>query len=195
MVPPPLQLPNKLGPGTQEDIWCVPLSREGKLGSAPGQPKPYLQTAAREFNGRFAPEVDPGSGRRWIAYQSDESGRSEIYVDSFPEPGRRVRISTDGGLFPEWGPLTRDGRELVYVSPDYKLMVATLKLGTDSVEPSTPRALFSLPADNSAWSPFQVTSDGQRFLVRATPEQQASQPLNVIVNWPALVKNDMTTQR
>jgi Tol biopolymer transport system component len=176
-----------LSPGTQEDIWYLPLSPEGKPGSAP-QPKPYLQTPAREFNGRFSPEVDPSSGWLWVAYQSDESGRTEVYVDSFPERRHKFRISPDGGQFPEWGPPAKEGRELFYVSPEYKLMVTNVKFGQDSLEPSAPRVLFSLSADNSAWSPFQVTSDGQRFLVRATPEQQGSQPLNVIVNWPALLK-------
>jgi hypothetical protein len=125
-------------------------------------------------------------------YQSDESGRSEVYIDSFPERRHKFRVSTGGGRFPEWGPLTaKDGRELFYVSPEYKLMVANVRLGIDSVESSTPRALFSLPADYTAWSPFQVTGDGQRFLVRATPEQQPSEPLNVIVNWPALLRSEM----
>src|SRR4029077_6643715 len=115
-----------LSPGTQEDIWYLALSPEGKLGGGP-QPKLYLQTSAREFNGRFSPEVDPRSGRRWVAYESDESGRSEVYIDSFPETRHKFRISTDGGQFPEWGPLSaKDGRELFYVSPEYKLMVANV---------------------------------------------------------------------
>jgi eukaryotic-like serine/threonine-protein kinase len=128
-------------------------------------------------------------GPRWVAYESNESGRYEIYIDSFPEPKGRVRISTDGGEYPEWSP---DGRELYYVSRDSKLMAVGLKMGTDSVEPSTPRESFSLRATETGQSPYEVAADGRRFLVRATPQRQAAQPLTVIVNWPALFKQGAT---
>jgi hypothetical protein len=74
------------------------------------------------------------------------------------------------------------------VSPDFKLMVVDLKLTADVVKPSAPRELFRLPAVDTGYSPYDTTPDGQRFLVRATPEHGASQPLTVIVNWPALLK-------
>jgi len=67
------------------------------------------------------------------------------------------------------------------------MMVVSLKLGTDSMEPSAPRELFALPSDDTGWSPYDTSADGQRFLVRATPGQVAP-PLTVIVNWPALLK-------
>ena len=121
---------------------------------------------------------------RWIAYVSDESGRYEIYIDSFPERRRKTPISTGGGLYPTWG---ADGRELYYVSPDLKLMAVSLKMATDSVEPSAPRELFPLPVVDTGFSPYVPGPDG-RFLVRATPQQQAGEPLTVIVNWPALLK-------
>ena len=80
------------------------------------------------------------------------------------------------------------GRELFYVSPDFALMVVGLKLGADSVELSAPRKLFPLPTGDDGWSPYQVAPDGQRFLVRATPQQQVAEPLTLIVNWPALMR-------
>jgi hypothetical protein len=125
-----------------------------------------------------------------VAYQSDESGRYEIYIQAFPEPHGAKRISTGGGQYPQWG---AGGRELFYLSPDLKLMAVSLKLGADSIEPSAPRELFPLPADAIAWSPYDAAPDGQRFLVRATP-QQAAQPLTVIVKWPALLKNAPSAQ-
>jgi hypothetical protein len=67
-------------------------------------------------------------------------------------------------------------------------MAVSLKLAADSVLPSAPRELFSLPADDIGYSPYEVVPDGQRFLVRATAEKAAVQPLTVIVNWPALMK-------
>ncbi len=169
----------EVDPHTQRDLWILPVTPDGK--PAPGtQPKPYLRTPFNESWGRFSPEASP----RWVAYQSDESGRYEIYIQAFPEPRGATRISTGGGQFPEWGP---DGRELFYVSPNYKLMAVSLKLGAGSVQPSAPRELFPLPVDDIGFSPYETAPDGQRFLVRATP-QQAAKPLTVIVNWPALLK-------
>jgi hypothetical protein len=75
----------------------------------------------------------------------------------------------------------------------FKLMAVSLKLNADSVEPSAPRELFPLPADDIGITPYEVAPDGQRFLVRATP-QQAAQPLTVIVNWPALLKKGAAAQ-
>ena len=143
------------------------------------QPKLYLRTQFNEAQGRFSPEATP----HWIAYQSDESGRYEVYIQSFPEPHGATRVSIGGGMHPQWSP---DGRELYYVSPDYKLMAMSLKVGADSVQLSTPHALFDLPIDDLVFSPYEVGPDGQRFLVRAASQQ--APPLTVIVNWPALLK-------
>src|SRR5215831_2605243 len=108
---------------------------------------PYLRTPLNVSWGRFSPEASP----RWVAYQSDESGHFEVYVDAFPEPRHKVRISTGGGSYPQWG---ADGREVFYVSPENKLMVVSLELGTDSVAPSVPRELFHLPTVDTGWSPY-----------------------------------------
>jgi len=156
------------------------VTREGRP-AADLKPRPYLRTPFYESHGRFSPETNP----RWIAYTSDESGRYEIYIDTFPERRHKTPISTGGGLYPVWG---AGGRELYYVSPDLKLMAVSLKLGPDFAEPSAPRELFPLPAVDTGFSPYDVAPDGQRFLVRATPQQQAAEPLTVIVNWPALMK-------
>ena len=128
----------EITPGTQRDLWVLPVTPDGK--PAPdATPRPYLRTPFNESWGRFSPEAPP----RWVAYQSDETGRYEVYIQAFPEPRGKTQISTGGGQYPQWG---AGGRELFYVSPDNKLMVVSLKLGADSVEPSTPRELFPLPA-------------------------------------------------
>jgi serine/threonine protein kinase/Tol biopolymer transport system component len=170
----------EVGKGTQEDIWTVQVTSEGRR--IPGvDPKPYMQTPFRELNARFSPELKP----RWIAYMSNKSGQFEVYIDSFPEPGHEIRVSSAGGSYPEWNDT---GNELFYVSADYRLMSVRLKSSASSLEPSVPTELFRLPAAVNTWSPFQVASGGQRFLVRAVPEQQSSQPLTVIVNWTTLLK-------
>jgi hypothetical protein len=168
----------ELAPGTQRDLWTLPLTPEGKVpGNA--KPTPYLRTKFNEWNARFSPEPSPG----WVAYQSDETGRYEIYIRGFPQPRDKFPISTGGGQYPQWG---AGGRELLYVAPDNKLMTVDLTITAGTVRPAAPRQLFTLPVLDNGWPPYD-TIDGQRFLVRAVP-QQASPPLTVIINWPALLK-------
>jgi eukaryotic-like serine/threonine-protein kinase len=159
--------------GVHVDLWSLRVAAGSKF-----KPEPYLQTEFTESWGRFVQEPTP----RWIAYQSNESGRFEIYVDSFPKRRAKTRVSTAGGQFPQWGP---GGRELFYMSPDNKLMAASIRLGPDSLEATGTRELFPLPLGRFAGPIYDVSLDGQRFLVDATLGR-VSQPLNVIVNWPAL---------
>ncbi len=121
-----------------------------------------------------------------MAYQSDETGRYEIYVQGFPELRGKWQISTAGGWFPRWG---RDGREIFYLSPDNKLMSVSLTLTPDAVELRAPKELFAFPPLGLAQyrSPYDVTPDGQRVLVAASP--QKGQPLTLIVNWPAALSS------
>jgi Tol biopolymer transport system component len=176
----------EIGASTGFDLWILPVTSDGK--PAPNaKPRPYLRTQFNEWNGRFSPEPEP----RWLAYESDESGRNDVYVDAFPEPHNKVPISTGGGRYPQWSP---DGRELFYVSPDGKLMEVALKRGTDSIGLSSPHELFALPITETGLSPYEVAPDGKRFLVRATPEKQAVQPLTLIVNWPALLKKGLAAR-
>jgi Tol biopolymer transport system component/predicted Ser/Thr protein kinase len=163
---------------TQRDLWVLPVGPDGKP-EAGAKARPYLRTRFNEYVARFSPEPSP----RWVAYTSDESGRDEVYVQAFPEPRGKFQISTGGGRYPAWSP---DGRELYYVSPDDKLMAAELKLGADSVVPTTPRALFALVTFGFVTYPYAVAPDGKRFLVTAL--EGGSEPLEVVANWPALLK-------
>src|SRR5689334_3999181 len=141
---------------TNQDLWVLPVTREGKPVEGT-QPQPYLHSSFNERSGRFSPEPNP----HWVAYQSDETGRYEIFIASFPEPRRRFQISSGGGTFPQWGP---DGRELFYISADDKLMVVGLKIRPEGIEPSTPRELF--PISGAFWgSVYAVAPDGKRILV------------------------------
>jgi eukaryotic-like serine/threonine-protein kinase len=162
-------------PGSKFDLMVLEIGSDGKpMGS-----RSWLSTPDGETDGRFAPTANP----RWIAYRSNESGRDEIYIDSFPEPRKKIRVSIDGGRFPQW---RGDGRELFFLSADYKLMAVDVRLAADSVSTSTPRALFALPMFENILSPYEAAPDGQRILVRAAMQQ--SHPLTLIVNWPALLK-------
>ncbi len=158
---------------TRTDLWILSMTADGK--PEPGvKPRLYLRTPFDERGARFSPEPNP----LWVAYTSDESGRYEVYIQSFPEPKRKWQISMGGGGSPEWGPA---GDELFYIGPGNKLMSVKLKVGAESVEPSTPRELFSVAG------PYRVALDGKRFLVLAGSES-GPPPLQLILNWPALLK-------
>jgi Tol biopolymer transport system component len=163
-------------PDTGSDLWTLAVTPEGR--PAPGSnPQPYIRAPFDQTQARFSPDD------RWVAYQSDESGQFEIYTRAFPEPREKFHISTGGGTVPQWGP---GGRELYYISKDGKLMSVKLKLAADTVEASAPHDLFTMPSGFAGLSPYEAASDGQRFLVGVT--ENASEPLNVVVNWPSLLK-------
>ena len=169
---------------TKSDIWTLPMSPDGRLREDTA-PKPYLRTSYNELESRFSPTPSP----RWVAYESDDSGQFEVYVDSFPESHGRKRISTAGGHFPEWGP---GGHELFYLTLDDRLMGVNLKLGTDTVEPFAPHELFRLPLPSLGGggpgsNPYEVSRDGRRFLM-LTNSEAIPPPLKLIENWPALLK-------
>jgi Tol biopolymer transport system component/DNA-binding winged helix-turn-helix (wHTH) protein len=166
------------GRSNQRSLWILPV--------APGdaKPRPYQRTKFNECAGQFSPDT------RWVAFQSDESGRYEVYIDTFPEPRGKVRVSTGGGVLPEWG---ADGRELFYVSADSMLMSVNLKQGNGALQPSAPHALFPLLVIDTDISPYDAAPDGKRFLVLETKEH-AVQPLTVIVNWPALLNKAANAQ-
>jgi Tol biopolymer transport system component len=173
---------SEMAPDTASDLWVSPVTPEGR--PSPGaKPWPYIREPFNQVSARFSPDT------RWVAYMSDESGQGEIYVRSFPEPREKLRISTSGGAYPQWG---SGGRELFYQSREGKLMVVTLTPAGTSLTPSLPRELFALPIDiNRGPNPYEAAPDGQRFLVSdvaAGPE-----PVTVIVNWQALLRKGAPT--
>jgi Tol biopolymer transport system component len=158
------------------DLWVFPVTPDGRL--EPGaKPRPFIREPLDQHGARFSPDT------RWVAYQSNESGQWEVYVRSFPEARGKLLISTAGGDNPQW---VAGGHELFYRSREGKLMVVTLKSSETSLDASLPRELFTLPPSLPGPTPYEVTADGQRFLV--SDVAATSEPLNVIVNWPALLK-------
>jgi hypothetical protein len=122
-----------------------------------------------------------------VAYSSDESGKAEIYIQSFPTPGRKRVISTNGGFEPEW---RKDGRELYYLAPDRKLMAVTMASSPSGVEVSIPRALFEAPEVQPfiGRAQYAVLDNGQRFLFNARYENAEPRSINVIFNWLAGIR-------
>src|SRR5262249_29459823 len=124
---------------------------------------------------RFSPDG------RWLAYHSDESGRFEVYVRSFPGPGGKRQVSTGGGGFPVW---SRDGKELLHVTLDKNISAGPI---SPSAEVHTRRPAILFPAQpTSANAFYDVAADG-RFLVDTPPTDEGSPPLDLVVNWTSLL--------
>jgi Tol biopolymer transport system component len=161
-------------PKTKVDMWVLPLFGDQK-------PFPFLQTEANERGARFS------SDGRWIAYVSDESGISQVYVQSFPATGGKWQVSTNGGYHLAW---RRDGKELFYVSRDKKMTAVDVKGEGPTFEVGAPKSLFDLrvPSFNNAQAQFAVTADGQEFLIANTFGENSSLPITVVMNWTADLK-------
>jgi Tol biopolymer transport system component len=161
---------SSLAPKNKYDLWVVPLQGDRK-------PVPILQTEFNELHGQFSPNV------HWIAYQSDQSGRPEVYVQAFPTSGGAVTVSTGGGERPRW---RSDGKELFYLSPDRKMMAVDVNTTATPFEPGHPRELFQTHVANMPFlvPAYDVTPDGQRFLIQIdADEAKGPRPLTVIMNW------------
>ena len=121
----------QINPETGFDLWTLPVDTSDPEHPKPGQPEPFLRTAADELLPRFSPDG------RWIAYRSTQSGTPEIYVRPFPAgSGGKWLISTNGGLYAIW---SRDGRELFYETADNRIMVVDYTVKGDTFIPGKPR--------------------------------------------------------
>ena len=160
-------------PGAGYDLWVF------RLGDHKAQP--FLQTRFNEIAPRFSPDG------RWLAYASDESGRYEIYVQPYPGPGGKWQISTEGGTEPVWA---RSG-ELFYRNGDKMMAVGTNTKSNFSAD--KPKLLFEKHyATYNTMPAYDVTPDGQRFLLTKTSEQ-GPQEINVVVNWTEELKKKVPT--
>jgi Tol biopolymer transport system component len=160
------------------DTWILPLSGERR-------PRPLLAGDSDEQASQVSPDG------RWIAYRSDVSGTYEIYLQSFTPDGQAggelIRVSESGGSQPRF---RRDGRELVFVARDGRLMAVSLKPAGATLEVGTPQPLFAtrlLPAGAGATYEYDMSADGQRFLMGTVLEGPGASPPKptVVLNWPA----------
>jgi Tol biopolymer transport system component/tRNA A-37 threonylcarbamoyl transferase component Bud32 len=157
-----------LSEGTGWDIWILELEGENA-----GQARPYIQTPFIEVRPVFSPDG------RWVAYDSLESGRIEIYARQFEGAGGKWQVSTNGGSDSTWGP---DGRELYYVGSDGKLMRIEIDTGT-TFEVGLPEPLFDgllLPAIRRN---RYISDRGERFLMLRRMSGERTYPATVVLNW------------
>jgi hypothetical protein len=154
------------------DIMALSLRGDAK-------PEPLVQTDAEEYGGVFSPDG------KWLAYISNSSGPSEVYVQAFPGPGPRQQVSPKGGAQIRW---RADGRELFYIALDGTLMAVPIRIASDgtSIDPGPPTPLFKTRVGilvNLTAAAYVVSADGQRFLINTVVQDPAGTPLRVIVNW------------
>ena len=147
---------------TRDDLWIQP-PHEGEAA------QPYVTTAFNQTYGAISPDG------RWTAYASDESGKFDIYVDAFPKPGSRVRVTTAGGTEPRWG---RTGAEL-YFRRGSEIHLASLRLAADTLEVSGLNRLFDAGAPVRS---YDVSPDG-RFLLNLPAQMNTSSAITLIHHW------------
>ncbi len=155
------------------DIYLWPVDGSGK-------PQLVVHTSQNAMHGRLSPNA------RWMAYASDESGELQVYVEPFPGNGEKRRVSPDGGSEPRW---RRDGNELFYLASNEQLMSVSIP-GGNAFNAGSPQRLFDarVPLTGNPYrSNYAVTADGKRFLVNIRIDT-AQAPINIVVNWPALLR-------
>jgi dipeptidyl aminopeptidase/acylaminoacyl peptidase len=157
-------------PNPNTDIWALPMQ---------GDKKPFAiaATQANERDAQFSPDG------KWIAFQSDESGRFEVFVQPFPGPGNRLQISSNGGAMARW---RADGKELFYIGLDDRLMSVAIRPSTNSLDAGTPMPLFLTRVGGAqqanSLAQYVVPGDGQRFLMNTIADEDAA-PIVVVLNW------------
>jgi serine/threonine protein kinase len=160
----------RLLPTTPPAVWMLSMNGQQEA-------KPLLQS--KNFSQDFA-ALSPNN--HFVAYVSDESGRDEVYVQTFP-PSTKSTISSGGGVFPMW---SGEGKEIFYVTNDGKVMVAQVK-SESPFQTDVPRQLFQTSIRFEGF-PYAVTRDGSRFLINTPVEASNSAPLTVVLNWTAGLK-------
>ena len=164
-------------PTRRQDLWILPIATDG---TPSGEPIPFLTTTADETFGQFSPDGD------WIAYESDDSGRREVFVRGYaperdpPFSTRRWPVSTAGGSRPRW---SHDGAELYYVSPEGQMLAVPIEVKPE-LQLGVPVQLFNTPRVMPGFASYDVSADG-RFLINTGGESAdaVSTPITVVMNW------------
>jgi len=153
-----------------EENWILPLT---------GDKKPFqvAHVDASQYDGNFSPDG------RWLAYFSYESGRPEVYVVPFPGPGGKYQISHTGGWLVRWA----SGGRLFYSTMGNRLIEADLVLSTTSLQVKSIHPLFEMNPPNVAMPLFDVTPDGEKFVV-VTSDRPESSSITLVTNWTALLR-------
>jgi Tol biopolymer transport system component len=167
----------EVNPGTGRDLMAIPLQGDKK-------PIAVVNTPFQESTGAISPDG------RWVAFASNDSGHNELYIQAFPGGGDgtkgRWQVSNGGAYEVKW---KGDGKELYYESLDGKIMAAAIQAGAQEIRAETPRVLFAADFQTTSLHEFDVTPDGQRFLlILSSRTQVRSEHLTVVSNWQAALR-------
>jgi eukaryotic-like serine/threonine-protein kinase len=175
-------IPCDWSPDGQHLLYYVPDSKSGTdlwaLPTETRKPFVFLKTDVNELWGQFSPDG------RWVAYQSNETGRYEIYVRAFPVRGGPIPVSTAGGVYPRW---SRDGKELYFIAPDAKLIAVPMSTSATMAEAGAPVTLFQTQRLGGGMNviarshQYDVAADG-RFFVNVDSGSSAT-PITLLLNW------------
>jgi Tol biopolymer transport system component len=155
-------------PKTKNDLWILPMSGDRK-------PISFLQTEFNEMFGTFSPDS------RWVVYQSDETGRAEIYARLLDGSGGKFQITTNGGRKPQW---RTDTKKIYFSSMDRKLQIAYVNPGVSTFVVDSIRTFFDFESRGIVGNTISdVSYDGKQFLAVITESKQTSAPITLAVNW------------
>jgi dipeptidyl aminopeptidase/acylaminoacyl peptidase len=170
-------------PKTGTDLWVLPMVGDPSAPLGAGRkPVPFLQTSYNESDGHIS------SDGKWIVYVSNESGTDQVYVAPFPGPGGKWQVSMAGGSRPAW---RRDGKEIVYLSPDDKLMATEVGAKGSNFEVGAVHPLFQARLHRSGTffpTLYDAARDAQRMLVNTSTAQRSNTPATLVVHWTADLK-------
>jgi serine/threonine-protein kinase len=159
----------QFGAETGSDLWLLPMDGDDTSGWKPGTPRLLMGSRFDENGAAFSPDG------AWIAFESDETGRSEVYVSTFPDLKRRWQVSTEGGVGPRW---SRATKELYFISPDQRVMVAAYAQQGDTFSADKPRRV-----SDAIVSGFDIHPDGRRLAVLQPQQSPDSGRMVVILNF------------
>jgi Tol biopolymer transport system component len=154
------------------DLWALPLFGDRK-------PIPIVETAFLKNGAAVSPDG------KWLAYQTNESGRNEVYITAFPGGGAKWQVSTNGGAASRW---RKDGKELFFLDPTDNIVAVDVNISGKAPQLGVPHALFQANAIQRQNGSFDVTGDGKRFLVNIGNLKEGSDPLTLVLNWPGELK-------
>jgi Tol biopolymer transport system component len=169
-------------------VYTTRVVEGGDIGAIPvtGEKKPVTILDESDYSD---PKISPNS--RWMAYASNESGRYEINVVSFPKPEGKWQISVNGGTRPRW---RRDGKELFYISPSGQLMAVGVNGDGAVFQKGVPKVLFNLPGPRiQGWFyNYDVAQNGERFLFNKVLQSSEPPRITIVSNWQALVREGLS---
>jgi Tol biopolymer transport system component/predicted Ser/Thr protein kinase len=154
-------------PKTKADLWLLPMEGDRI-------PVPFLQTEFREWNGTFSPDG------RWLAYVSEESQKSEVYVRPLDGREGKWQVSLNGGVNPRW---SRRGNEIFYASLDRKFMAAAVRMTPQGFVTDSVRTLFDMDSRSIVTNQFEVDGSGRLFYCIVADSRQGLMPMSLVVNW------------